>query len=168
MAMVEIKPFEINYQEEVITMILDIQQGEFNIPITREQQPDLAQIDDFYRKGGGNFWLALHQGEVIGSIALIHIGNRTGVIRKMFVKKEFRGKEKGVAKLLLDTLLTYSRNMELSDIYLGTVQPLVAAIRFYEKNGFERIDKSDLPPTFPLIPIDTVFCHLKINNQDKI
>ncbi|WP_044199338.1 GNAT family N-acetyltransferase [Dyadobacter tibetensis] len=162
--MIKLIPFESQYQESLVTMILDIQQKEFNVPITREEQPDLYQIDSFYRGGGGEFWLATQSGEVIGSIALIHIGNQQGVIRKMFVKKDFRGKEFGIAKRLLDELVARARQMGLTDIYLGTVHQLQAAIRFYEKNGFERIEKTSLPPKFPLIPIDDVFCHLKISN----
>lgn len=43
------------YQEQVINLILDIQQNEFDVPITIEEQPDLLTIPDFYQKGKGNF-----------------------------------------------------------------------------------------------------------------
>lgn|GEM_PF-2187351 len=29
--------------------------------------------------------------------------------------------------------------------------------RFYEKHGFERIEKSGLPPAFPVMAVDNVF-----------
>lgn len=85
--MIELVPFRKEFENQVIKLILDIQQLEFNIPITAEDQPDLRIIDDFYRKNGGEFWIALDNNQVVGSIALIRIANNTGVIRKMFVKK---------------------------------------------------------------------------------
>ena len=47
-------------------------------------------------------------------------------------------------------------------ILLGTVDVLVAAHRFYEKNGFVRIDKRDLPAAFPLVAVDTRFYALTL------
>jgi GNAT superfamily N-acetyltransferase len=58
----------------------------------------------------------------------------------MFVRKDYRGKELGIAQLLLDNLVAYCRENDINAIYLGTVD-LKAAHRFYEKNGFTRIAK---------------------------
>jgi len=38
-------------------------------------------------------------------------GHNAGAIRKMFVKKEFRGKETGMAQRLLGTLIDHCRTM---------------------------------------------------------
>ena len=81
------------YKEELISMILAIQQQEFSIPIRREDQPDLADIPQYYQQGNGNFWLALRVDEVAGTIGLIDIGNRQAALRKMFVKAAYRGKK---------------------------------------------------------------------------
>ncbi|XHR98338.1 hypothetical protein ACFJIV_24075 [Mucilaginibacter sp. UC70_90] len=52
----------------------------------------------------------------------------------------------------------------MTDIYLGTVEMLKAAHRFYEKNGFTRLAKQDLPESFPLMAADTIFYQLHLNN----
>jgi putative acetyltransferase len=159
--MIQVIPFHKNYQNQIVDLILNIQQVEFQIPITAEEQPDLFIIDEFYRKNGGEFWLATDQDKVVGSIALIRIGNHAGVIRKMFVQKEFRGKEFRTAQLLFDTLEDYCTAFDIRTLYLGTIDKLSAAIRFYEKNGFEKISKEALPEDFPLMPVDNVFYRLK-------
>lgn len=146
----------------LVDLILSIQQFEFGIPITLEDQPDLLDIENFYRLPGGNFWAAFYEGKLVGSIALIKISESEGVIRKMFVNKEFRGKEYGLAQLLMNRLVEYCASVGITDIYLGTVDVLKAAIRFYERNGFEFLDKSELPATFPLMRNDNVFCHLSL------
>lgn len=152
--------------EQIIDLILTIQQQEFNIPITATDQPDLNEIDQFYKAPGGEFWIAKDQDQVIGSIALINIGDGIGVIRKMFVHKDYRGKEKGIAQKLLDTLIAYAGAKGINAIYLGTVEKLQAAIRFYERNGFIPIEKANLPASMPLMKLDTHFFVLH-QNDDK-
>ncbi len=151
-----------SYSQQIVDLIIPIQQIEFGVPITLADQPDLLDIENNYHATGGNFWGALHDGKVVGTIALIAIGDNKGVIRKMFVNKDFRGKEFGIAQKLLDQLVAYCRATGISDLYLGTVDILKAAIRFYERNGFVTIAEQDLPAAFPIMSADNVFCHLEI------
>lgn len=153
--------------QSIIDLILPIQQIEFNVPITLEGQPDLLDIETNYHKTGGNFWGAKSDGELIGTIGLMAVGHNAGVIRKMFVKKEFRGKELGVAQQLLEKLIAYSKEQGIADIYLGTVDMLKAAHRFYERNGFEKIAVEDLPVYFPRMMADTLFYHLPLGLNDE-
>lgn len=148
--------------EQIVGLILPIQQIEFNVPVTAEDQPDLLDIETNYHQTGGGFWGAKCNGELVGTIALIAFGHHGGAIRKMFVRKEFRGKELSIAQKLLDTLIDYCRAHGITDLYLGTVEKLQAAIRFYERNGFVRIAKADLPESFPLMAVDTTFYHLQL------
>nr|WP_294943944.1 GNAT family N-acetyltransferase [uncultured Mucilaginibacter sp.] len=153
-----------SYCEEIINIILPIQQIEFNVPVTLEGQPDLLDIETNYHQTGGNFWGAFHNGELVGTIGIIAIGNNAGALRKMFVRKEYRGKELGIAQLLLDTLIAYCEQNQINAIYLGTVDMLKAAHRFYEKNGFTQLVKTALPQSFPLMGADTIFYELYLNN----
>ncbi len=159
-----IRPIHNKYCQEIIDIILPIQQKEFNVPVTLEDQPDLQDIDTNYHRTGGGFWGGFIQEELAGTIALISIGHRAGAIRKMFVKKEFRGKEYGIAQQLLEELVAYSKSVQITDLYLGTVDKLAAARRFYERNHFKEIKKTDLPSYFPLMNADNVFYHLHIND----
>ena len=51
-----IKPIKNEYSAAAVDLILSIQQKEFNVPITLEDQPDLLAIDRFYYTDGGCFW----------------------------------------------------------------------------------------------------------------
>jgi GNAT superfamily N-acetyltransferase len=153
-----------SYCNQIIDIILPIQQIEFNVPVNLEAQPDLLDIETNYHQTGGNFWGATYNGQLVGTIALIAIGNNAGALRKMFVRKEYRGKELGIAQLLLDNLISYCRQNDINAIYLGTVDVLKAAHRFYEKNGFTQIAKHDLPKSFPLMGADNIFYELHLSN----
>jgi N-acetylglutamate synthase-like GNAT family acetyltransferase len=152
------------YKDEMIDLILNIQQKEFGIPIRREDQPDLADVKNFYQTGNGNFWVALCQDKVVGTISLKDIGNRQGALRKMFVKSEYRGTPFKTAQHLLDSLLAWAHVRVLTDIYLGTTAKFLAAHRFYEKNHFECVSTDQLPSSFPIMKVDTRFYHLKLQN----
>jgi len=155
--MIELRQFAPEHAPGVAALIVPIQREEFGISITLAEQPDLADIPGFYQRGAGNFWVALHDGVVVGSIALLDIGNGQGALRKMFVAPAFRGREHGTARLLLDALLAWSVARGLSDIFLGTTAKFLAAHRFYEKNGFREVTRDQLPTAFPVMAVDTKF-----------
>jgi GNAT superfamily N-acetyltransferase len=160
---ITIAPLTNDYCQRIIDLILPIQQIEFNVPITLEGQRDLLDIETNYIRPGGGFWGAIHEGELIGTIALMDTGHSAGAIRKMFVKKEFRGKELAIAQQLLAILIEYCNKKGITDLYLGTVDVLKAAHRFYERNSFQRIKVEDLPSYFPRMMADNVFYHLHLD-----
>ena len=162
MSEISIIPFENIYQQDVVDLILNIQQNEFGVPVTLEGQPDLMDIPGFYQVKNGNFWLALREGKVVGSIALLDIGHAKGALRKMFVDARYRGKEYGIGQRLLDTLVTSARERGFRVILLGTTEKFLAAHRFYEKNGFDAIAKSSLPQEFPVMSVDKIFYSLTL------
>ena len=155
--MIQIVPFALPQEEQVGALIVGIQRDEFQIAITLEDQPDLQDIPAFYQQGAGNFWVALSEGEVVGTVALLDLGNQQGALRKMFVHPGYRGPGHGVSARLLDTLLEWSRARGLREIYLGTTEKFRAAHRFYERNGFTQIGPEELPPSFLKMAVDTRF-----------
>ncbi|MBN9358112.1 MULTISPECIES: GNAT family N-acetyltransferase [Herbaspirillum] len=155
--MIEIQVYRPEHAQGVVEVILPIQQEEFGIPITLEGQPDLKDIAGFYQKGHGNFWVAVDGGKVVGTISLLDIGNAQVALRKMFVAASHRGKEHGTAARLLEGAIAWARAQGVRQIFLGTTDKFLAAHRFYEKNGFRLIEKSTLPPAFPVMVVDTRF-----------
>lgn len=161
--MAEVLGFIPPFSQGVRDLIVPIQQDEFGIDITYDDQPDLQNIPGFYQNGTGNFWVALDGAHVVGTIALKDIGNAQGALRKMFVAPSHRGAEKGVAAELLSTLLGHARMVGLREIFLGTTPQFKAAHRFYEKHGFGLIDAGDLPEAFPRMAVDTRFYMLGLD-----
>lgn len=155
-----VKEYSQEYKDIIIDLILNIQQNEFKIAITKEDQPDLSDIPNFYQSGKGNFWVAIYNNQVVGTISLIDIGNNQGALRKMFVKDAYRGSKYNISKILLQELMEWARECGIQDIYLGTTEKFLAAHRFYEKNNFTQITKDNLPNAFPIMKVDTRFYQL--------
>ncbi len=155
--MIRVCEYQSDYRQQVIDLITHIQQNEFGIAITAEDQPDLANITDFYQVNSGNFWVARDNECTVGTISLLDIGDQQLALRKMFVQDDYRGMEKRVAALLLTEALHWAKSRSIKQVFLGTTSKFKAAHRFYEKNGFLEITKSQLPKSFPVMAVDTRF-----------
>ncbi|WP_235523176.1 GNAT family N-acetyltransferase [Sphingobium sp. Leaf26] len=85
------------------------------------------------------------------------IGAGQAALRKMFVVASHRGRAAGVAQALLDRLMAEARDRDVTQIWLGTTDRLLAAHRFYERNGFALVQPEALPDSFPKMAGDTRF-----------
>ncbi|MEO6177162.1 MAG: GNAT family N-acetyltransferase [Flavobacterium circumlabens] len=144
--MVEIIEFKAVDQSLVREFVLNIQNGEFNLGFTESDQPDLIDTEKFYHKG--NFWTARINGEIVGTIGLQNLDNHNGVLRKMFVRQDYRGTELKIAQVLFEALIAFSLRIDLKVIWLDTPGIAAASHRFYEKNGFQQTDKLNLPEKY--------------------
>ncbi len=155
--MVVITPFEPRDQADVVELVTSIQTREFAIAITLADQPDLQDIRGYFRRGVGEFWVAKVDGEVAGTVALVDGGDGTASLRKMFVRKDRRGRGWGLAAALLRTLLQHAEANGIAAIYLGTTPVMTHAHAFYERNGFVEIDVKDMPSTASYSHVDQKF-----------
>jgi GNAT superfamily N-acetyltransferase len=159
---VRIEIYTAKHHAQVVALILNIQRNEFNVPITLDDQPDLAAIESFYQQGTGNFWVALFGTEVIGTIALIDIGNHQVALRKMFVKEGFRGAPYKTGQRLMDAAFAWMAENKVGEVILGTLERFEAARKFYIRNGFTEVAKEKLPSNFPRMTLDTKFFSKKM------
>jgi N-acetylglutamate synthase-like GNAT family acetyltransferase len=151
--MITILPFDERFQLD-ITNFMNAIEKEFAEPISHSN-PKTKKITELANLATEKYWVALSNERAIGTIGLTMISSEKIVLKRMFVSPEFRGK--GVAKLLLNTLLNWADGTKMKAIYLGTMGQFKTAQQFYENNGFVKIEKSALPEDFPVNPVDSLF-----------
>ncbi|MBA3237283.1 MAG: GNAT family N-acetyltransferase [Parachlamydiaceae bacterium] len=156
-----IEPFADKYQNEVVGLIERIQVGEFNIPIEEGQRKELESISESFQKDKSNYWIAIFNGKVVGTIAVIDIGYEAFELRDVFLDKEYRSTF-GFAKKLLETVLFWSKKHAIKTIYLGTTLAFRAAHRFYEKHGFRELERSEMPSYCQPMDCDEKFYKLDL------
>lgn len=106
---------------------------------TAWSDPNLCRFSEIYNTAGNRYWVAEnHEGKIIGGVG---IGKLEGIddvceLQKMYCLSEARGT--GVSHKLMDIALEYASKY-YSRCYLETLKKMVAAQKFYEKYGFERI-----------------------------
>lgn len=166
--MLSIRSFSPQDAQAVIDLVLPIQQIEFGVPVKAADQPDLLDIPEYYFKGNGHFWVAYWNDQLVGSMGLLDYGGGGFALRKMFVAKPYRRASYGVAARLWLTGLQWVRQQQGREIILGTVDQLKAAHRFYEKQGFEKVEKVALPPAFPRMEVDTLFYRFAVNDNQEL
>lgn len=132
-SMISILPYSEKYKQDVIDLILNIWENEFDYKNLK--RPDIHNITEFYQKDQkSNFWIALLDDKLIGTIALKKGGNDSGYLKRMAIIKNMR--RKGIGAKLLNTLMKFAKKNGYKKIYAGLVPENTIAISFYKKNGF--------------------------------
>ena len=103
--------------------------------------PDLCRFSEIYNTEGNRYWVAEDESsKIVGGVGIGRLegADRLCELQKMYCLPEARGT--GIAQKLLDTALDYAKEF-YDSCYLETCDNMLAAQRFYEKNGFVRVDK---------------------------
>lgn len=156
----EIETYSGKYDDEIINLILSIQNDEAKIGLTLQEQPDLLDIHLSYQQPGGEFWIALSDGRVIGTIGLMLKENHCAVLKKFFVEKAFRLQKVGLS--LYNELLKYAISKGIHHIILDTPTVAHASHKFYEKAGFYRISTEELPVAYSYPDRDSILYLLNL------
>lgn len=156
----EIITYQDRYWRKAIDLILGIQNEEAGIGLSLEEQPDLLDIPQSYQAPGGQFWLAIEDDAVVGTLALMNKGQGRGVLKKFFVRKDHRNKRVGYR--LYQRLLEFAGEKGLTTILLDTPSVAEASHRFYERAGFRRIGKAELPFPYEYPDRDSYLYVLKL------
>ncbi len=149
---VKIVPFHSSHQPGVAAMRAAIA-TEYPLPFFHSSSPGMEALSQL---PGHKYWVALADDTVVGTVGVIVNGN-VAILKSLFVAKEYRGAQAGVALELLNIAIEEATNAGCHNIYLGTMEQFLAAQRFYEKYGFERIGIKDVPNVFPQNDFDVLF-----------
>jgi len=110
---------------------------------------DLANIEQSYFAHGGAFYVLEDQNSsIIGAYGLYRMDEHTCELRKMYLRREFRGR--GLGKRLLEDALANARRLGFKKVVLETASVLKEAIALYQAYGFT--PPPTQPPLRPLRP----------------
>lgn len=136
----------IRYQDkykEAICKFINESMHEF-IGRPYKERFDVSNIENYYFKNNGNFWLALDvkNKEIVGSIAFENLNNY-GVLKRFYVDKSYH--KLNIGKRLYNMLENFVKNeTNINKIYLACGHVLQDAHKFYLNNGFEKINNIDI------------------------
>ena len=97
----------------------------------------LKKIDEIYDESltNGLCYIVVVKGQIIAMAAFHKLKENVAVIKRMYVKPEFRGK--GIGRHLLERLLKTITAKKYQSVYLDTGKFMKAAQALYRSFGFE-------------------------------
>lgn len=124
---------------DVVALITEVL-AEFGLEFDQGSHTDRAVRDlpGSYADHGGAFWVARHDGTLVGTCGVFPLGGGTLELRKMYLRSTARGL--GLGATLLDTAVAWARERGFTRMVLDTTEQMTRAIAFYEANGFVRDD----------------------------
>ena len=109
--------------------------------------------------------MAKENGKVAGTIGLMNKGNGLCILKKFFVYEPYRGRPHNLGRQLYSLFLEFARTHRFSKVILDTPKNTDRAHLFYEKAGFKKIDKEELPVEYDYPYDDSDFFCLTLNGR---
>lgn len=110
------------------------------------EEYDLEVLNNPQKKiidGGGHIYLAVEDGVLAGSAAIIFVEEGVYELAKMAVAPVYRGR--GLSRLLIEKCLEKARLLGAKTVILYSNSQLTTAIALYEKYGFRHVALEDSP-----------------------
>ncbi len=124
----------------------NLEKYHLDIPGTAYYDPELDYLSQYYGKKsqeGAYFIVETEAGEVAGGIGMDLFAEftRCGEIQKLYVSEKW--KRQGLGQKLLEKIETYAKGKGLERLYLETHSNLQEAVRLYERNGYQKIERPE-------------------------
>lgn len=97
----------------------------------------LDNPEEFIINRGGRIFFASKDNKIVGTVALIAVGDDSFELAKMAVARNCRGEK--IGEKLMAACIEYSANIGKKSIFLLSNTKLVPAINLYKKFGFKEI-----------------------------
>ena len=93
---------------------------------------------------GGHIFMVYAEGEPVGCVALMPVGNAVYELSKMAISPNLRGQ--GLGRRLLQHAIAQARLIGAKSLFLGSSTKLPNAVHLYESVGFRHVKPEALPP----------------------
>ena len=127
-------------------------------PGSDQVRADAENLPGPYVPPRGRLYLARLDSMPAGCVALRPIEATTGEVKRMFVLSSAR--RNGVARALMEQLISDARRMGYTHIRLGTLNEMTAAQNLYRELGFNQIPQYRADEM-----VDTVFFELDLTRR---
>ncbi|NAZ55152.1 GNAT family N-acetyltransferase [Vibrio toranzoniae] len=141
---VEVRPLKQQDNTEVANVI---RQVSYENGLTEDKgygvaDPTLEDMFSVYNNGRSQYWVIELDGKVVGGGGFAPLAGMTEVceLQKMYFLPETRGK--GLAKKLVNMSMEKAKALGYQHMYLETTECLNAAVKLYEKLGFDHLDSA--------------------------
>lgn len=97
---------------------------------------------ELFQEQNAVYFIAEENGHVIGGGGIFPtkgLPPNTCELVKMYLHPKYRGK--GIGRILIEECISFAKSKSFENIYLETMPELIAALKVYEKLGFQYLSK---------------------------
>lgn len=141
--MITIRHFEPQDTPQIINLISTIMEQEFPLSLNMYALDDLSNPAVYYGGKKDIFLVAEREGQIVGTVAIKEDDTTTALLRRLFLRKDFRGK--GCGKKLLDEAMNFCAAHHYRKVIFRGTDLMKSALQMCMKNGFSEKDILDLP-----------------------
>jgi len=138
----EIRKIKKEEYQEAQELIADIMKNEFSEDLSAYPLQDIDDIGASYGNLGEGFFIVILDDAVAGTVGIKREDERTALLRRLFVKPEYRRKK--IGSQLLDRAIDFCREVGYQEIIFKTTSRMQGAIRLCQSKGFAEKAKLDL------------------------
>ena len=102
--------------------------------VERHDREILGDPEKYVIKLGGQIFMAIMEGQAVGTVALIPASQEVLELTKMAVLPKFQGR--GIGDVLMSASVKFARDQNYSMIFLESHHKLAPALSLYRKHGF--------------------------------
>ncbi|MFN3966912.1 MAG: GNAT family N-acetyltransferase [Endomicrobiia bacterium] len=141
--MLKIREVNSEDSKQVKELINNIMKNEF--PASEKAYPteDIENPAKYYNGKKDVFYVAENDNEIIGTVAIKEDTSDTALLRRLFVKKEFRGR--GFGSELINKAIEFCKKHNYKKVIFRGTDIMQAALKACLKNGFVEKDIVSLP-----------------------
>jgi putative acetyltransferase len=112
--------------------------------LEKADQETLGDPENKILRKGGSIFVAYFDGQAVGCVALIPMGDGVYELSKMAVSPQLRGL--GIGRKVLQHAVTQAKRMGARSLFLASNARLENAVHLYESVGFRHVPPENLPP----------------------
>jgi GNAT superfamily N-acetyltransferase len=116
---------------------------------------ELKDLPGLYAADDGALLIAYAGAAPVGTIALRRLNDRSGELKRLYLRPAFRGL--GLGRYLLASVIERARGIGYAALYADTLPGMTDALSLYARLGFERVDAYASDPT-----PDAIFLKLQL------
>lgn len=125
-----------NGDEKEILSLIDIVLSDYGLKLEPLGSDfDVTDINKFYFNNNGWFQVVEYNNKIIGSVGVYKLNDSTCELRKMYLYKEYQGKN--IGKTLLKNALEAAKSLGYTTMTLQTNSLLTKALPLYKSFGFK-------------------------------
>ena len=158
--MIQIRRFLPEDEAEIVRLIGQIMDGEFQEDKAAFPMIDLEALKDSYNRLGEAFFVADDGGKVVGTVGIKREDDRVALLRRIFVAPPYRKRKIGLQ--LLNRAIAFCEEVGYQELIFKTTSRMANAIELIRKRGFQSRAK------VPMGTLELLKYSLSLKNHKKI